>query len=53
MAKSQFNVAVLGYGLSGSTFHAPLITTTPGLRLTHFLSRQQGLIKVKYPEIRV
>jgi predicted dehydrogenase len=27
------NVALLGYGLAGSMFHAPFIATTPGLRL--------------------
>lgn len=27
-------VAVIGYGLGGSVFHAPLIAATPGLRLT-------------------
>ena len=28
------NVALLGYGLAGSIFHAPFISTTPGLRLS-------------------
>jgi predicted dehydrogenase len=28
------NVALLGYGLAGSVFHAPFISTTPGLRLS-------------------
>jgi predicted dehydrogenase len=28
------NVALLGYGLAGSTFHAPFIATTAGLRLS-------------------
>ena len=28
------NVALLGYGLAGSAFHAPFIATTPGLRLS-------------------
>jgi predicted dehydrogenase len=28
------DVALLGYGLAGSVFHAPFITTTPGLRLS-------------------
>src|SRR5580765_6915382 len=27
------NVALIGYGLAGSAFHAPFIATTPGLRL--------------------
>lgn len=32
---SAFRVALIGYGLAGSVFHAPLIHATPGLRLTN------------------
>ncbi len=28
----QIRVGVLGYGLAGSAFHAPLIAATPGLQ---------------------
>jgi predicted dehydrogenase len=42
------NVALLGYGLAGSAFHAPFIATTPGLRLSVVVTgnqerRQQAL----------
>src|SRR3982750_997595 len=30
---SPIRVALMGYGLAGSTFHAPFITTTPALAL--------------------
>ncbi|HLZ39166.1 MAG TPA: Gfo/Idh/MocA family oxidoreductase [Mycobacteriales bacterium] len=30
----DLRVGLVGYGLAGSTFHAPLIAATPGLRLT-------------------
>ncbi|WP_329564446.1 Gfo/Idh/MocA family protein [Kitasatospora sp. NBC_01266] len=30
---APYRVALIGYGLAGSAFHAPLIATTPGLRL--------------------
>ncbi|MFE9427615.1 Gfo/Idh/MocA family oxidoreductase [Kitasatospora sp. NPDC006697] len=30
---APYRVALLGYGLAGAAFHAPLIATTPGLRL--------------------
>jgi len=30
---SELRVGLIGYGLAGSAFHAPLITVTPGLRL--------------------
>lgn len=50
---SQFNVAILGFGLSGSTFHAPLINVVPGLKITHILSRQVEKIAQLYPGVRV
>ncbi|MEU9131784.1 Gfo/Idh/MocA family oxidoreductase [Kitasatospora sp. NPDC048540] len=31
--RSPFRVGLIGYGLAGAAFHAPLIATTPGLRL--------------------
>ena len=31
---SAFRVGLIGYGLGGASFHAPLIATTPGLSLT-------------------
>jgi scyllo-inositol 2-dehydrogenase (NADP+) len=38
---SPANVALLGYGLAGSVFHAPFIATTPGLRLTVVVTRNE------------
>lgn len=32
-AETPLRVGLVGYGLAGSAFHAPLIATTPGLRL--------------------
>ncbi len=32
-------VALIGYGLAGSAFHAPFIATTPGLRLAAIVTR--------------
>jgi predicted dehydrogenase len=32
-------VALIGFGLAGSAFHAPLIATTPGLRLASIVTR--------------
>ena len=53
MQKQEFNVAILGFGLSGSTFHAPLIIATKGLKLSHILSSQQARIKDLYPNVVV
>ncbi|MFE1322108.1 Gfo/Idh/MocA family oxidoreductase [Kitasatospora phosalacinea] len=33
MDSSPLNVGLVGYGIAGAVFHAPLISTTPGLRL--------------------
>ena len=50
------NVALLGYGLAGSVFHAPFIATTPGLRLSVVVTgnderREQALRE--YPGVDV
>jgi scyllo-inositol 2-dehydrogenase (NADP+) len=37
----DLRVGLLGYGLAGSTFHAPLIATTPGLRLAAVVTSQE------------
>lgn len=49
----QFNIAILGFGLSGSTFHAPLIQSIPGFKLTHVLSSQVARIAQLYPSVKV
>jgi len=36
---SPMRVALVGYGLAGSAFHAPFIATTPGLRLAAIVTR--------------
>ena len=38
-AGAPLRVAVIGYGLGGAAFHAPLVATTAGLRLTHVVTR--------------
>lgn len=53
MFPRNLNVAILGFGLSGSTFHAPLITTIAGFKLTHVLSRQMDKVKSLYPDVIV
>jgi predicted dehydrogenase len=38
---SPLRVALVGYGLAGSAFHAPFIATTPGLRLAAVVTRNE------------
>jgi predicted dehydrogenase len=51
--KKQINVAVIGYGFAGQTFHAPLISATPGLRLRYIASTDSGKVQKTWPKIDV
>jgi scyllo-inositol 2-dehydrogenase (NADP+) len=41
-ATTPLRVGLVGYGLAGSAFHAPLIATTPGLRLATVATSSPG-----------
>jgi predicted dehydrogenase len=48
-------VAIIGYGLAGRVFHAPLIDATPGLRLTTVVTgnpERRAHAAARYPGIR-
>jgi predicted dehydrogenase len=54
--QEPFRVALIGYGLAGSVFHAPLITSTPGLRLASIVtgnSERQEQARHKHPGVRI
>jgi len=46
-------VAVLGYGFGGKTFHAPLVSGIPGMRLTHIVSSDPAKVNKDWPEVTV
>jgi scyllo-inositol 2-dehydrogenase (NADP+) len=49
-------VALIGYGVGGAVFHAPLIATTPGLELAAVVTRdpdRQAGVRERYPTTRV
>ncbi len=46
-------VGLIGFGLAGRAFHAPVIRAVPGLELACILERSGGLARQQYPEIRV
>lgn len=50
---TDLDVALLGYGLAGSVFHAPLIAATPGLRLHTVASRDPHKVAQRHPHARV
>jgi len=49
----QIGVAVVGYGLAGQTFHAPLIQATAGLNLTAVVSSRPEAVHADLPDVEV
>jgi scyllo-inositol 2-dehydrogenase (NADP+) len=49
----DLNTAIIGFGLSGSTFHAPIITNVPGFCLSHIVSSQANKVTDKYPNTEI
>jgi predicted dehydrogenase len=49
----SLNVALIGYGFAGKSFHAPLIATTPGLRLHTVVSSDPDKVRANWPDARV
>ncbi|WP_433406552.1 Gfo/Idh/MocA family oxidoreductase [Streptomyces sp. CA-146814] len=55
VANAPLRVALVGYGLAGSVFHAPLITATEGLLLDTVVTaneERRAEARAAYPEIR-
>lgn len=53
MTGAPLNVALIGYGLAGRVFHAPLVRATPGLHLHSVVSSRATGIGASYPSVRV
>jgi scyllo-inositol 2-dehydrogenase (NADP+) len=52
----SFRVGLVGYGLGGSTFHAPLISATPGVELTAIATSDAGRVRAattRHPLARI
>jgi len=49
----MINVGLIGFGLAGRSFHAPVIHTVPGLRLAAIVQRHGDEAGQLYPEARV
>jgi len=52
----SLRVGLIGYGLGGSTFHAPLISATPGLELTAIATSDPGRVQAataRHPHARI
>ncbi|OYU35265.1 oxidoreductase [Novosphingobium sp. PASSN1] len=46
-------IALIGFGLAGKAFHAPLIAATPGLKLAAVVSSRAADVAVEYPDALV
>ena len=56
MNAPELRVALVGYGLAGSVFHAPLIAATPGLRVASVVTRdpeRSAAAEAAHPGVRV
>ena len=49
----MINVGLIGFGLAGRSFHAPVIRAVPGLRLVAVLQRSGDEAKKLYPDVRI
>jgi predicted dehydrogenase len=49
----MINVGLIGFGLAGRSFHAPVISAVPGLRLAAILERTGSEAAAAYPDARI
>ena len=49
----SLGVGLIGYGLAGRVFHAPLLATVEGLRLTHVVSSNADAVRRDWPQVQV
>ena len=49
----MIDAGLIGFGLAGSAFHAPVIRAVPGLRLAAILQRSGTQAAEQYPDVRV
>lgn len=55
-SKEMLNVAIVGYGLAGATFHAPLVKSTAGLKVAAVVARsqeKQERVRRDFPEAKI
>jgi scyllo-inositol 2-dehydrogenase (NADP+) len=49
----MIDVGLIGFGLAGRAFHAPVIRAVPGLRLATILQRSGSEAAEQYPDVRI
>ncbi|WP_075795878.1 oxidoreductase [Massilia putida] len=53
MTADTINVGLIGYGFAGQVFHAPLLRTTPGLRIAAVASRNPDKVRADLGDVTV
>jgi len=56
VAREPLRVGIIGYGLAGAVFHAPLIATTPGMRVAAIVTsnaERQSRARRDYPSAAI
>lgn len=56
MSFSEIRVGLIGFGLGGASFHAPLIAATAGMTLTSIITanpERQAQARASYPQVQV
>ncbi|WP_104202195.1 oxidoreductase [Billgrantia saliphila] len=53
MHKQTFGVGLIGFGIAGRVFHAPLIQATPGLELLAVVSGSADKVREALPDVEV
>lgn len=49
----MIDVGLVGFGLAGRSFHAPVICAVPGLRLAAIVQRNGNEAATQYPDVRI
>src|SRR5205823_13257532 len=49
----MIEVGLIGFGLAGRAFHAPVIRAVPGMHLAAILQRTGNEAAEKYPDVRI
>ena len=49
----MIDVGLVGFGLAGRSFHAPVIRAVPGLRLAAIVQRNGNEAATQYPDVRI
>jgi predicted dehydrogenase len=51
--RNPLQVALVGYGFAGKTFHAPIISVVEGMKLTHIVSSDPEKVRRDWPHVAV